>query len=94
MARGGKRLNAGRPRGSRNEKVRQWEELHESIVGEHAEAFNEIMNDLFYSENLKDRKDAAEFYIKVLEYFKPKYSRIQHSGDNTEPLKIIVSDKI
>jgi len=33
----------GRPSGSKNEKTKQWEELHESIVGVHADRFNSIL---------------------------------------------------
>jgi len=30
----------GKPKGAKSEKTKQWEELHESIVGVHADKFN------------------------------------------------------
>jgi len=92
MSRGGVREGAGRPEGSKNAKTEQWESLVESITTEHAKNFNNIMNDMMLSIDDKDRIEGAKMYISVLEYFKPKYSRVTHDGDDkADPIKIIIN---
>lgn len=95
MAHGGKREGAGRPEGSKNKRTEQWEALCESIVGEHADNFNATLSDLMTSNNEKNRLEGARLYCQVLEYFKPKYSRVEHSSEEgKEPIKIIIGDKV
>jgi len=44
-------------------KTKQWEALHESIIGEHADNFNALMNELWTDEDIKNRIQAGEFYL-------------------------------
>jgi hypothetical protein len=72
----------GKPKGSKGKKTEQWEAIGESITGKHAESFNQFMDELWQGDNVK-KMDAAELYLKTLEYFKPKQARVEsiHSGD-------------
>lgn len=81
---------AGRPKGIVNARVQQWNALSESIMGMHTEKFNDHLNQLWNSNDPQDKYKAAQLYLQVLEYFKPKQARITHSGDQTEPVIIQV----
>lgn len=76
MGQGGLRKGAGRPKGSKNEKTKEWETLGESITTKHADRFNRIMDEA------NDEKFAS-LYLQTLEYFKPKQSR----SDDTQNIK-------
>ena len=54
---------------SKHAKTKQWEALGEAITGEHADKFNEILND--YAKKHPEKFLTA--YLQVLNYFKPKY---------------------
>ena len=85
--------NPGRPKGSRNAKTVQWEALHESIVGEHCERFNNFLNTLWQGD-LDNQLMAAELYLRMLEYFNPKQARQVVAGEIDSPVQIIISDSI
>lgn len=85
----------GRLKGSKNERTKQWEVLAESIVGEHADGFNNLMRDLYLNAKAGD-KFAYELYtrnyLQAVEYFKPKQARVTHAGDkDAPPIQIVVS---
>lgn len=85
----------GKPTGAKSFRTKQWEALHESIVGEHAEQFNLLMNDLWNDSELKNRITAGEMYLQVLEYFKPKHARVSMVGEEgAAPIQIVISDKV
>lgn len=66
----------GRPPGARNRKTLQWEELGKSITGTHAPEFNALLLVLSSSPDVADRVRAAELFLKVLDYFQPKLTRM------------------
>lgn len=83
----------GRKKGSKNKKTAQWEALADSITGEQSQRFSEYMRDLWSSEDKKDKETAAELYLKTLEYFKPKQSRVEGSfADDTELVVRIIKE--
>lgn len=82
--------NPGRPPGIKNERLKQWEALADSIIGEQADRFREYMNELWDSGDPKLQHMAAELYLQTLEYFKPKQARVTHAGDQNEPVQIII----
>lgn len=84
----------GRPKGSKNETTLQWEALHESIVGCHAESFNARLDEMMNSDDPKQQARGMEMYIKILKHFRPSYANIQHSGDKVNPVQIIVGEDI
>jgi hypothetical protein len=46
------------------------------------------------SENEDQQERGCRLYMEALEYFKPKQSRIQHTGDQGGPVQIIAPDNI
>ncbi len=83
---------AGKPKGIKSAKTAQWEALAESITTTQAEKFAQYMDELWLSSDPKAKYTAAELYLKTLEYFKPKYSRVESKvefeGDGLVPLVI------
>jgi len=67
----------GRLPGTKTGKTLQWEALGESITATHAGRFNELLNDLWDSEDMNDRAKAAELFLKTLDYFKPRLQRVE-----------------
>jgi len=67
---------AGKPKGAKGVKTQQWNALADSITGEQAQKFAAHMNDLWKGD-AKDKNQAAELFIKTVEYFKPKQARIE-----------------
>ncbi len=64
--------NSGRPKGSKGKKTVAWEALAESITGNDADKFRKHMDHLW--ETSPDK--AAELFLKTLDFFKPKMSRV------------------
>lgn len=85
---------AGRPKGIVNERVRQWESLADAITGRQASKFVQLMDDLWESEDPKDRYKAAQLFIQTLEYFRPKQARLTSEHIASDPIQIVISDKI
>ena len=86
--------NPGKPVGAKSERVKQWEALAESIIGEQADKFREHLNQMWESPEPDDRTQAAELYLKTLEYFKPKHARVTMAGDADAPIQIIIPPTI
>ena len=72
----------GKPKGAKGVKTQQWNALADSITGEQAGKFADHMNALWDGTS-QDKNQAAELFIKTVEYFKPKQSRVEAvvSGD-------------
>lgn len=71
----------GRPKGSKNERTEQWENLAEAIVTKHADRFNAALDKL-------DDKDFISSYIQVLNYFKPKYQSTEHNVGESSKITV------
>ncbi len=84
----------GKPKGAKSEKTKQWEELHESIVGVHADKFNSILQQWADSYDPDEQAQFVDAYMKILEYFKPKQARQTIVGEGDSPVQIIISDKL
>lgn len=78
--------NPGRPKGTKNTRTVQWEELGRNIMDANAQRFNELLDSLWDSPELADRIRAAELFLKLAEYFKPKLQRTQPSKEGRTPL--------
>jgi len=83
----------GRPAGSKNVRTAQWEALAESIVTTHSKKFNEHLDDL-WAGDIQKRDRAAELFLQVVEYFKPKQARTVHAGDETAPIHIHIHNDL
>lgn len=68
--------NPGRPKGTKNTKTLQWEELGKEITDANAARFNALLDRLWDSRDINDQVKAAELFLKLVEYFKPKLQRI------------------
>lgn len=69
--------NPGRPKGTKNVRTLQWEELGDTITGHHANRFTELLDELWESEDTAERMKAADLFLRTMDYFKPKLQRIQ-----------------
>lgn len=65
----------GRAKGTRNTRTVQWEELGRELTNRHADNFNALLDRLWASSDLGDQVRAAELFLKLAEYFKPKLQR-------------------
>ena len=75
----------GRPKGAINARTRQWNELHESIVGYHTEKFNETLGTLWSTDPLV----AMRMYLELLNYFKPRLSSVtQHNSSEATAITL------
>jgi hypothetical protein len=72
-----KKGNIGRPKGTKGKKTEQWEALANTLTGDQSAKFAKLMDTLWDSEETKDQLIAAELYIKMVEYFKPKQARVE-----------------
>lgn len=86
--------NKGRPPGIKQKKTIEWEQLRDDIVGYHAERFNRRLSELLESEDPKVALKGMEMFCNVLEYFKPKQSRITHTGEKESPINIIIAKNL
>lgn len=69
--------NPGRPKGTKNTRTLQWEELGRDIMDGNAGRFNDLLGRLWDSPDLADQLRAADLFLKMAEFFKPKLQRIQ-----------------
>ncbi len=67
--------NPGRTKGTKNVRTLQWEELGREITETNAARFNEVLGRL-WDGDLADQVRAAELFLKMVEFFKPKLQRI------------------
>jgi hypothetical protein len=70
----------GLPKGYKRQKTTQWLALRDSIVGCHAEKFNEILSSMAYN----DPEKFVDIYLRILEYFQPKLGRIEQAHELNE----------
>lgn len=67
--------NPGRTKGTKNARTLQWEELGREITETNAARFNEVLGRL-WDGDLAEQVRAAELFLKMVEFFKPKLQRI------------------
>jgi hypothetical protein len=67
-------------KGAKHKKTQQWEALADTLTGDQSEKFSKLMNRL-WGGTLQEQLQAAELYIKMVEYFKPKQSRVEATVD-------------
>lgn len=76
--------NPGRPKGSKNTRTLQWEELGKELTDRHADKFNALLDRLWKSKDTNEQVKAAELFLKLVEYFKPK---LQRTAMDVDPIK-------
>lgn len=85
--------NPGRPKGSRNERTLQWEELGKEITERNAAKFNDLLGRLWENTDVSVQVKAAELFLRSLEFFRPKLQRMQIPdlpGPKLEPPRIVI----
>jgi len=78
--------NSGIKKGGKQKKTIAWESIGEYMINEGAERFIDIMtrcNDKEFTEN----------YTRILEYFKPKLARSEHTGADGKELHTTITFK-
>jgi hypothetical protein len=74
--------NPGRPKGTKNERTLLWEDLGKEIMERHTVRINDLLERLWDSPDPTDQLKAADLFMKLAEFFKPKLQRIQGQTDN------------
>lgn len=82
--------NPGRPKGTKNKRTVLWEELGQELTDRHADRFNALLDRLWDSPDLVDQLRAADLFLKVAEYFKPKLQRIQQQAEPVDLPRITI----
>ena len=80
MAKGfqkGNKLSKGRPKGSKDVKTSQWDNIGDYLVEEGSAEFLKHLKALTVS----DPEKYTEVYLKVVEFFKPKRAREDGKGN-------------
>ncbi len=80
MPQGGPQPGSGRPKGQKAVKTLQWEALGRYIAEDGAERYMKILSKL-------DEPSYLTRFENVLEYFKPKLARTEHSGIDGEKIQ-------
>lgn len=73
--------NPGRPKGTKNERTLLWEDLGKEIMERHTGHINDLLQRLWDSPDPADQLKAADLFMKMAEFFKPKLSRISGLPD-------------
>jgi len=73
----------GMPKGTKHKKTLQWEALGAMITEDCTEKVMQYLNDLWR----KDKDAYFKAYTQLLEYFKPKLGRTEHTGRDGEPIQ-------
>ena len=85
MARGGKREGAGRPKGSKNKRLRDVLEAVKATGETPLDYMLRIMRDPTQSERLRaDMAKAAASYVH------PAFKAIEHTGEGGGPVKVVI----
>ena len=76
---------AGRKKGSKDKKTEQWERLGRQLTEESTEKVSEIMKALAK----EDPDKFMNYYFQLIEYFKPRQSRVEQKTELDLSEKII-----
>ena len=79
----------GKAKGTKNSKTKEWEVLADSITESHSQNFNKFMGKL-WAGSMEDQYKAAQLYLQVLKYFKPKMASIQSTINEPESVSKII----
>ena len=75
--------SSGKPTGTKNAKSVQWEAIGQALLTTHSERFNKILK-------TSDDQVFAKLYLDVMEYFKPKQSRVETEQKGEQVININV----
>lgn len=78
----------GKQPGTKAKRTLEWEALNGTIIGKQAGKFNKFLDKL-WDGDLGHQIKAAEMYLQVLEYFKPKQARTEIKQEGTQTLEVL-----
>lgn len=73
--------NPGKPKGALSKKTEQWHEIGNYLVNEGADRFIGILRD-------QEDEKFLQHYTTILEYFKPKQSRVDSHNINEDTVTV------
>jgi hypothetical protein len=73
--------SGGMVKGQKKQKTLQWEAIGEALTTRHTERFDQIL------ESADDEK-FANLYLQLLEYFKPKQSRVEANIQTSQQVDV------
>ena len=73
----------GKKKGTPNKKTLQWEAIGEALITVHSERFNQILA-------TSDDDKFSKLFLDVMEYFKPKQSRVETEQKGEQVININV----
>jgi hypothetical protein len=77
-----------KPKGATSAKTEAWKKFQADFLGGHTERFNETLVRLAESDDPEDVALFVNTYTKMVQYFKPQMQRVQHTGDEKQPVVI------
>lgn len=88
-AHGGARKGAGAKKGSRQLKTKVWfsSKLNAFVMEDGARLFQSSLEKLLKSDDLADVKYGMSIFLGVVEYFAPKLSRAEVTGQDGGPVE-------
>lgn len=88
--------NPGRPKGSKNVRTLLWEDLGREVMERHTGRVNDLLERLWDSTDPADQLKAADLFMKLAEFFRPKLQRIQglQEGPKYIPPLVIHEDRM
>ena len=72
----------GRPIGSENKRIKEWNILKQSILDLHTKRVNEILS-------RANDKEFMNYYISLIKYFQPTLKAVNLETRNTEATKVV-----
>ena len=88
----GRKRTGGRAKGVVNKRTSQWEALVAHLEGSQTQAFTNYMNSLWLGTKA-DRATAANLYVKLLEFHKPKLARTEVKADVDKEVNYVIKFK-
>lgn len=85
----------GKKPGTRSQKAKDWDTLRELILGHHTEQFNRVMDELWDSSKVSEKKLAAHMFVQILKFFKPQMASIAiEEVPKKLTIEIVKADKL
>ena len=71
----------GRGKGTPNVKTKQWDEFGRQLMEENTDSVAKIMKELADSALDKDKEKLMQYYFQLIEYFRPRQSRVESKSE-------------
>ena len=78
----------GKPKGAISTKTKEWHSWGDYVVGENMPLYVQNLNEMLKSADERIQQEGMKRYEAIIEYFKPKLSRTEFSGEIQEKSSI------